>query len=364
MAFKNTSGTIIIDAVLTDIGRKKLARGNFNVTKFALGDDEIDYATFEPSEAFDSGYYPPLTGSEIFEAYGNKNKNIQFGLLSKDESAIQNDNWQKNHAWILHMPILKINDKIQVVPETKDDFYCIAVNEETTEKINEIFSGTFKFLSENSVDRNKIVVESGLDLVPALDDGDPPPDISPSNYEKFFSISPEAREYFIEKKYLLDQDFFVFADNRFITKVLGMNTRSVFKNFKNGDAQINFETLNESSPISIESQFETHATYILKGVKNLMFDFYDEVSSPSAVYSSLGGPKGSVVAMNFVINGYLKNNSTATRDFRYTKYGQTDQFLFDSIHKFDHIDTVVYVAGASTQSRVQVPLRIVRYSGT
>ena len=72
MAFKNTSGTIIIDAVLTDIGRKKLARGNFNVAIFALGDDEIDYATYNSADAGDDGYYPELTGSQIFEAYGNR----------------------------------------------------------------------------------------------------------------------------------------------------------------------------------------------------------------------------------------------------------------------------------------------------
>lgn len=37
------SNNIIIDAVLTDLGRKKLAEGTFNVIKFAAGDDEVDY---------------------------------------------------------------------------------------------------------------------------------------------------------------------------------------------------------------------------------------------------------------------------------------------------------------------------------
>ena len=368
MAYKNTSGTIVIDAVLTDIGRKKLARGNLHITKYALGDDEIDYSTVTLSEIDDAEYHPELTGSQIFEAYGNRKKNIQFGLFSKDQAALHSPNWRLNHAWIMHMPILKLNDKINVTPDTKDGFYVMSVNFETTEKINEIFSNTFKFLSENSVDKRKVVVESGLDQIPSLDDGAAPPDISDSDYDKFFSISPESREYFIEKKYLLDHDFYVFADNRFITKVLGINTKSVFKNFKNGEAQINFESLTEATPISIESQFETHATYILKGVKNLMFDFYDETPAgapaPSSLYSSLGGPKGTVIAMNFAVNGYLKNNSTATRDFRYTQYGEIDKYLFDSTHKFDHIDTVIYIVGSTTQSRVRVPLRLVRYAGT
>ena len=42
MAFLDNSGDIILDAVLTDLGRKRLAEGNFRITQFALGDDEID----------------------------------------------------------------------------------------------------------------------------------------------------------------------------------------------------------------------------------------------------------------------------------------------------------------------------------
>ena len=42
MAFLDNSGDIILDAVLTDHGRKILSRGDgsFQITKFALGDEE------------------------------------------------------------------------------------------------------------------------------------------------------------------------------------------------------------------------------------------------------------------------------------------------------------------------------------
>ena len=39
----HSTNNIIVDAVLTDIGRKKLAEGTFVISKFALGDDEVDY---------------------------------------------------------------------------------------------------------------------------------------------------------------------------------------------------------------------------------------------------------------------------------------------------------------------------------
>ena len=44
MAFQDNSGTIILDAVLTDVGRKRMVQGKFRVSKFLLGDDELDYS--------------------------------------------------------------------------------------------------------------------------------------------------------------------------------------------------------------------------------------------------------------------------------------------------------------------------------
>ena len=46
MAFLDNSGDIILDAVLTDSGRRRMAQGNFSITQFALGDDEIDYSLY------------------------------------------------------------------------------------------------------------------------------------------------------------------------------------------------------------------------------------------------------------------------------------------------------------------------------
>ena len=47
MAFLDNSGDIILDAVLTDIGRRRMANGDFSITKFALGDDEINYGLYD-----------------------------------------------------------------------------------------------------------------------------------------------------------------------------------------------------------------------------------------------------------------------------------------------------------------------------
>ena len=48
MAFLDNSGDIILDAVLTDTGRFRLAKGDgsFKIAKFAFGDDEINYKLY------------------------------------------------------------------------------------------------------------------------------------------------------------------------------------------------------------------------------------------------------------------------------------------------------------------------------
>ena len=51
MGLLDNSGDILVDAVLTDVGREFLARndGSFEIVRFALGDDEIDYSLFTPN---------------------------------------------------------------------------------------------------------------------------------------------------------------------------------------------------------------------------------------------------------------------------------------------------------------------------
>ena len=78
MGFLDNSGDIILDAVLTDTGRWRLSRGNFKVSKFGLGDDEINYHLFRngnnPAGPHPSGsaYYDlQIMQTPILEAFTN-----------------------------------------------------------------------------------------------------------------------------------------------------------------------------------------------------------------------------------------------------------------------------------------------------
>jgi len=43
----HSTNNIIVDAVLTDLGRQALANGTFDITQFSLADDEVDYTIIE-----------------------------------------------------------------------------------------------------------------------------------------------------------------------------------------------------------------------------------------------------------------------------------------------------------------------------
>lgn len=80
---QNDTNDIVVDAVLTDAGRKFLAKndGSFSIIKFALGDDEIDYGIIRR--------YGRTVGKEkiekntgVFEALTNHEFAQKFKLIS------------------------------------------------------------------------------------------------------------------------------------------------------------------------------------------------------------------------------------------------------------------------------------------
>jgi hypothetical protein len=75
------TSNIFMDAIVTDLGRQKLAQGTFNIVKFALGDDEVDYGMITR--------YGRTVGSEriekntpVFEAVMNNKLALVHPLVS------------------------------------------------------------------------------------------------------------------------------------------------------------------------------------------------------------------------------------------------------------------------------------------
>ena len=81
MAFLDNSGDIILDAVLTDLGRYRLARGDgsFKVSLFSLGDDEINYNLYNKTHPSGSAFYDlEILQTPVLEAFSHKIRRINF----------------------------------------------------------------------------------------------------------------------------------------------------------------------------------------------------------------------------------------------------------------------------------------------
>lgn len=82
---------IIVDAILTKKGRQKLASGqSLNITKFALGDDEIDYTLYEPAHPKGSAFYDSaIRAIPITEASPDETQVLRYKLVTLPKGTTQ-----------------------------------------------------------------------------------------------------------------------------------------------------------------------------------------------------------------------------------------------------------------------------------
>jgi len=81
MAFLDSS-TAVIDAILTRKGRELLARndGSFQITKFAFGDDEINYQLFDATKSTDQD--ADILNLPVLEPVSNENVALLHRLIT------------------------------------------------------------------------------------------------------------------------------------------------------------------------------------------------------------------------------------------------------------------------------------------
>ena len=84
MAYLNNQ-YVTIDAVLTKKGRELLARndGSFQITQFALSDDEIDYTLYNPNHPSGSAYYgQAIDNMPLLEAFPQSTQVMKYKLVT------------------------------------------------------------------------------------------------------------------------------------------------------------------------------------------------------------------------------------------------------------------------------------------
>jgi len=324
MGFQDNSGDIVFDVILTDEGRRQLANGTFNITKFKLSDDEINYALFDTTTG--SAYQDlQIIQTPVFESFSNNTSNMSSFLVS-----YPNNN-------LLYLPVLKLNEQrgngdsamhskgtfmVSVDQDTEGgvngtDDKGVTTNNQGGDKVN-------GFLFGFDVANNKsgfIRVDAGIDNV-AL-----PPNLGP------LTGGLAEREYLIE------------IDNRLgiITNRNGVDQSPITASPDDDNMQIYSFTVNPSAT-------NRQATMVLR----------NRSTQPHQNSQVIDGRRSSF--LNFKIRA---QPALAQSDYLFNRLGGTTTMLNNAAspgaqQTVRYIDTLVKITGVRTGYSVDIPVRFVK----
>jgi len=332
MAFLDNSGDIILDAVLTETGRRRMAQGDFQIDKFALGDDEIDYSLYNKNHPSGSAYYDlEILQTPIFEAFTQINAGINYGLLPI--TAVD----------LLYLPIMKVNELSRVKDEALGNlitssgssgvFFVVDNSSDTTGNAVSDYltnSGSVDYIVGQNPS-NFVLFESGLDTGTSS---------TPLGTE-------QNRTDLLVNNSLVDEQIYVYYDNRFFSGVKGGAAPSGLFSNPSSTLQANF-TLQDARPLSLTSGLENYSSAAIEGINNEIY--YSTSGNTDSDFSVINGPRG----IAGVIAPVLKD-----LDSEYTLYGgTTSDFGVGMVF----IDTTIYLQGFSSQATLQIPIRIIRFA--
>jgi hypothetical protein len=304
MGFLDNSGDIILDAVLTDTGRMRLAKGDgsFKIVKFALGDDEINYELYNKDHASGSAYYDlEVMQTPVLEAFTDNAASMKSRLIS-----IPRNN-------LLYLPVVKLNEVFDTSATAKHSsgYFLIAVNStsETDLEIDSSANTTAGVLfGENpGGNGNRIRLDQGLDTSA----------ISPGR-----SLDP----------LLVETQYMVEIDSR-----LG----SIVSNADATKASVSF----------IDD--DSIATYYLSRGTDTQF-VSDITDTSDSTNQAIAGPRGTKLV--FKLMSSLELN---TSDYLFDTIGSTEDFdaKDSATTSYKIIKTNVRVTGVNTGYRIDIPVK-------
>jgi len=327
MAFLDNSGNIILDTVLTEIGRKRMATGNFSISKFALGDDEIDYNLYDKNNASGSAYYDlEILQTPVFQATTGVNANINYGLLS-----YRNTN-------LLYLPTMKRNTLVTNAVAARNNIFYLAVNDGgvTSTALITAFGGqtgggTRQLLQAGQLNGSCIIMETGLDTTE-------------------LRATAANRQTYIAGQGLIDSSFQVSVDTRFINTVLGPGNAAKFNNAGTGGESNIVTTLQAVLPTTNNQAMNNFSVAQIKAVNNQVIYRVADTTADTTI-SVIAGPRSSVTFLSF------DTATLAITDF--SRYGRTGQTISGASGTYRYIDTTVTILG-SAGSMDQLPIRIIQ----
>ena len=312
MGFLDNSGDIILDAVLTDHGRQVLSRGDgsFQITKFALGDEEVDYSLYNTAHASGSAYYDlQILQTPVLEAFTDNAASMKSKLVTYESFDL------------LFLPIIKLNEAYATSNEMHTALNCfvVAVDAYTEDDDGGTTTKGIGFTSGNKA-VNGIILGESLDGGAAirLDQGLDTTQIS-------------AKQNLPEE--LSESSYTIQIDNRLgqIVSVLG-----------------------NTVPLDYIDD-DNIAYYTVDLGDGVVSEITDKTNSVKQVVS---GPRGT--KLEFKIAASIDLNTSA---YMFTKLGgeaSMDNGGGGSTTVY-YIDTIVRVSGVKTGYSVDLPVRFVKY---
>ena len=311
MAFLDNSGDIILDAVLTDTGRFRLAKGDgsFKIAKFALGDDEINYELYNRAHSSGSAYYDlEILRSPVLEAFTNNGSSMKSKLIS-----IPRNN-------LLYLPIMELNESYSTDSARHSNGTFIVAVDETAE-LTFGQTGTGKALAPVQGIINGETLKGGSYI--RVDQGLDTTEISPK-----FNIDSD----------LLETQYIIEVDNR-LAKVASQGGTVATISYIDDD--------------NIASYFLTLGTDP---------DFVsDNPDTSTSNRQSISGPRGTI--LEFVLQASVELN---TSDYLFDTLGGEDTLAGqvrgtgNSSIDIKYIDSLLRVQGATTGASIDIPIRFVK----
>jgi len=161
MAFLDNSGDIILDAVLTDTGRMRLAKGDgsFKIAKFALGDDEINYQLYNKSHSSGSAYYDiEIVQTPVLEAFTNNTSMLKSKLMTVSRTNL------------LYLPQIVNNATVGLSSNSTNNILTVLVDQTTVADSTIAATGDYVNGYRLGDTKNPIVMDQGI-VSNAIGDG-------------------------------------------------------------------------------------------------------------------------------------------------------------------------------------------------
>tara|TARA_B100000214_G_scaffold53891_2_gene34352 strand:- start:13187 stop:14191 length:1005 start_codon:yes stop_codon:yes gene_type:complete len=323
MAFLDNSGDIILDAVLTDAGRQRMARGEFKIVKYAFGDEEINYELFNESHPSGSAFADlEIMQTPILEAFTNNTSLMKSKLIT-----INRNN-------ILHMPIFRINpvalESKTSISDVNQGFLVTAGRKTTTlEGSNAAVNpgpGWFYGDAANTLDR-AICIDQGLDT-----NNNPP-------------ITAHMPDDLIETAFLIRADHRLLRLSGYVDA--GPRLTQLRHSFVDDDGIASYYV----------SSTEGHVKGPRTGTRrNLDTRDNDEAK----LFEVFNGPVGQRLMLVPSTSIHIQSDSSLFDELGSTVSSGTLAFRGYMLTDYKYIDTLINVVGVTTGYSIDIPIRIVK----